>query len=398
MMPPASRGYDRGVYTPRLGARRASLAGALIALGILVLAAPAAATTVSYDVGDQAIVQLQARASVLTVKTWDRNTIEVTWPDGEPFVPFRTARQWNTTSFPIQAAPNMTEYEGPNGPVTASFAPEDFPLPGIALGLHDIVKISDVSKPADAARRATTDQTHLTVTIPASTGVLFVQQGRGELSVSDYHGTTIAFSRGTRVALSNVSGSAFIQNMFGHVYAVNSNFSRLRVRTNHADQVYEQCNIKQIDVQSLTGSIVYDNGSFEPGLAHFESDRGSIALGLTGNAQVATHTVDGKIYSMIGRNPSSVEATGNDQMFVFGGGGTLVNASSIHGNVYAYDGTIADRLPGNLSAQWRPIFRTLWSKRAHLPGNITYPRTRVIRPEAHQRIKARTSARSPHRA
>lgn len=392
-----ARRYHRDVHASRFGAASRILAGALVQFGLaLVVAAPAAAATQSFDVGDQSIVQVQTRVSSVTIKTWDRNTVEVAWADGEPFVAFRSARPWTLTSLPIPGTQNMKEYEGPNGPVVASFPPEDFPLPDIGAGLHDIVRVSEVPPAADLPQGAT-DVPHLTLTIPASTKLLFVKQGRGEFRLSDYHGTTIAFSGGTRLVLNNVSGNAFIQNMYGDVYAVNSNFDRIRVRTNHADQVFEQCHIKQIDAQSLTGNIVYDNSSFDPGLARFESDRGNIALGITGNAQLGSHTQDGKIYSIIGRNAHSVAATGNDQNFIFGGGGTLVNATSTHGNVYAYEGSITERAPRTLSAEWRPVIQALWRRRRQLPRNITFPHAPIKSNERQPRAHPRPHANRVHR-
>src|SRR5665213_2870012 len=53
-----------------------------------------------------------------------------------------------------------------------------------------------------------------------------------------------------------------------------------------AHDVFERCRSKQIEATSVTGSIVYDGGAFDPGLARFESQSGNIALGVTSSAQL----------------------------------------------------------------------------------------------------------------
>jgi hypothetical protein len=114
----------------------------------------------------------------------------------------------------------------------------------------------------------------------------------------------------------------------------------------------------------LTGTIVYDNGTFEPGLAHFESDRGNIALGVNGNAQVLAHTIDGRTYSMFGERGVADGASGDTRTQV-GSGGLVVSASTSRGNVYLYNGSLADRR--SLNPAWRPLHQALVDKRRSAP-------------------------------
>jgi hypothetical protein len=367
--------YHRLVHIPRLGIARILIAGALISLAMFLAgAASAAAAVVSYDVGDQSIVRYRGKQSDVVVRTWERNTVQVEWNDGEPVTAFKGPYNWNRTAIPVPPVQNMKEYEGPNGVVTASFPPEDFPIPQMAQGLHDAVEITEGQVSNDIGRPVT-DLSHVTITIPASTRQLIIGNQRGDVQLSNYTGTTLVFAGGSRVIFSNVSGDAFVQSMNNHIYFYRSNFERLRVRTNHADQLYEGCRIRQIEATTLTGSIVFDGGSFEPGLARFESDRGSIAIGVFGNAQFGLHSGDGHIFTMAGRAANAVTQNGTDVNFAFGNGGPVVNATSMHGNVFAYNGSLSERQPRLLPVEWRTMLVTIASRRRNLPANLAFPRT-----------------------
>jgi len=329
----------------------------------------AAASTTSYEVGDGAIVKLIARAASVTVKTWDRNTVQIDWTDGDPIVPFKGTQLITSTTFPILSQ-QVREFQSPAGVVLATLPPEDFPVPGLALGLHDIVRVQEVAPPA-GIDRAPTELSHVTLTIPASARILDVRVGRGDLSVSDYHGTTFAYANAvTALNFVHVGGDAFVQVLNGHFYAVDSSFNRLRVRSNHASLVFERCHIKEIDATSLTGNIVYDNGTFEPGLARFASDRGHVALGVNGSAQLAGHSQDGRVFSMQGA--ARTAAPSNDASTVFGAGGPIVSASSNHGNVFFYDGSLADRRA--IDQPWRPVYGALMNERRANLNNLAMPK------------------------
>jgi hypothetical protein len=365
--PAGVRSYYRFVYRASSSVPRVIAAGVFFMFWALA-AGLASASTIAYDVGDQALVRLFARSASVTVKTWDRSTVLVEWNDGDPLVPFKGTQLVASTTFPILAQ-EVREYQGPAGLVMALLPPEDFPVPGLALGLHDLVRVQEIAPPAGIDRPAA-ELSHVTLTIPASTRVLDVRIGRGDLAVSDYRGTTFAYvNQATAVNFVRVGGDAFVQALNGHFYAVDSNFNRLRVRSNHASLVFERCHIKEVDATSLTGNIVYDNGTFEAGLAHFSSDRGNVALGVSGSAQFAGHSQDGRVFSMQGTRTT---AALNDTTAAFGSGGATVTASSNRGNVFFYDGSLADRRA--LDQPWRPMYGALMGERRANLNNLAMPK------------------------
>ncbi|MFN2461524.1 MAG: hypothetical protein ABR591_12700 [Candidatus Velthaea sp.] len=346
------------MHTARESALRIIAASAVFMVAIFGAPPMARASSSSYDVGDQAIVHLRARNAVVVVKTWDRSVVQLEWRDGDPFVAFKGTQAVVSPVVPIP--PAQVKEISAAGVQEVTLEPEEFPVTGIALGVHDAIRIDEVAPPADL-ERPVGELARLTLTIPASTRILDLRMlGRGSLTVNDYHGTTFVAAGAAHVNFARVGGDAFVQPMNGHFYAVDSNFTRLRARSNRGDLVFERCRIKQIEATSLTGNIVYDNGSFEAGLARFESDRGNVALGINGGAQVGAHTQDGHIFQMVGARAVTPGNSG-DVNAVVGGGGPVVSALTNTGNVYAYDGSIADRR--SLEAPWRQVAGTLLGKR-----------------------------------
>jgi len=354
--------YSEEVHYPGRRISRTIAAWAVYLLGFFIAPSIAGATVLEFPVGDQAFVHVNGRQAIITVKTWDRNAVQVDWPDGEPFTAFKGSQNWIGAPVPIPGRP-VKEKISPGNFVDAALPSEEFPITGVAIGLHDSIRIKEDAPPPDLVR-STTDFSHVTVTIPTSAKIVELQDGRGDVFLSDYRGNTFVSGGGARVVLTNVSGDAFVQSMFGHLYALDSNFDHLRARSNGADLVFERCHIKQIEASTLTGSIVYDNGSFEPGLARFESDRGNVALGVSGNAQLGAHVQDGHIFSTFSGRSAVTGA--NDGSAVVGNGGPLVNATSAHGNVYMYEGSIVDRR--GLASDWRNVTATLVSKRRQHQG------------------------------
>jgi hypothetical protein len=327
----------------------------------------AGAATTSYDVRDGAIVQVVGRGAVITIHTWERDTVQIDWPDGQAFeASKRSAKTHPGLSFLI---PNVTvqEANSPTGPVSVNLPPEDFPVP-LPPGEHDVVRVVERVLPEDVGKPP--PPTQLTVTIPASTGLVNLRSGRGPVTLSNYHGTTIAAAGRGRIVFDNVSGDAFVQPLNGHFYATASTFDRLRIRSNHADEVFDGCRVKQIEATTLTGNIVFDNGVFDPGLARFESDRGSIALGVSGGAQLGAYTQDGHVLTVLPAVPALPDIGRDDgeTLKLAGSGGPLVTAASKHGNVFLYNGSLADRRPADLAAPWRPIFEHLAAARAGARG------------------------------
>jgi hypothetical protein len=399
--------YHPDVPAPRSAARTWIAAGALLLGAVFGWPRDARAATTSYDVSDGAIVQVVGRGATIAIRTWNRDTVQIEWPDGEAFAASKAVQRTGPRlSFLI---PNVPVQEAQaEGWVAAALPPEDFPVQ-LPPGDHDVVRIVERVPPGDGGKPP--PATHLTVMIPESTGLVNVRSGRGPVTLSDYHGTTIANVGRGRIVFDNVSGDAFVQPLNGHFYATGSTFDRLRIRSNRADEVFDACRVKQIEATTLTGNIVFDNGVFDPGLARFESDRGSIALGVNGGAQLGAHTEDGQVLTVLPPVPSLPDFYRDDgeTLDLAGGGGPLVNAMSRHGNVYLYDGSLADRRPAELEPPWRPIYNHLVSARAgarHPAAGAEVPlrprerplnRTGPFGPRTPQFERRRTTERSPER-
>lgn len=283
------------------------------------------------------------------------------WPDGQRFIASRGSQETR----PILLIPTISVEERlPEGSIVTTLMPEDFPVPKLTPGLHDVVRIVEVVGPATTTKAA--PPAVLRVMIPESAGLVNVRSIKGEVRLTDYRGTTIATIGHGRVLFKNVSGDAFVQPLNGRFYAVNSTFDRLRIRSNRADQVFDECRVKQIEATTLTGNIVFDDGVFDPGLARFESDRGSIALGINGGAQVGAHTQDGHVLTVLPAAPplpAAIARNETDTVQIVGGGGPLITLSSNHGDVFLYNGSLADRRPGTLSAAWQSMYELLLANR-----------------------------------
>ena len=128
---------------------------------------------------------------------------------------------------------------------------------------------------------------------------MFAHVGNGKLDVDGYHGgTLIAMTRIGAVTLSNLGGTVFAQTFRGPIVARASTFDRVRARSLFGNVTFERCNVRQIEATTVAGSIVYDRGSFAPGLARFESIDGNVAIGASGNVQYGAHAMgDGRVYT-----------------------------------------------------------------------------------------------------
>ncbi len=355
---PLRRYHD--MVAARSGAWRALLAGGFLCY-IIGQPHPASASSASFEVNDQAIVQVIGRDAAISIETWNRNTVQVEWPDGEPF---ESASATQSTNASFLIPPVVVNESTGGGTQSVTLLPEDFPVPQLRPGKHDVVRIREVPPDGNATPRM-----QLRVTIPASTGLVNVRSGRGSIVLTGYHGTTIAALGRGQVVLRDVGGDAFVQPLNGRFYALDSNFDRLRVRSNRADEVFESCRVKQIEATTLTGNILFDDGTFDSGLARFVSDRGSIALGVSGGAQLGAHTQDGRVFSLLA--PSAPPPFGGgenrldgDALRFIGAGGPLVNAASTHGDIFLYDGSLGGRRGAALGAEWRPMSALLATSRS----------------------------------
>jgi hypothetical protein len=147
--------------------------------------------------------------------------------------------------------------------------------------------------------------------------------------------------------------AAFVQMMNGRLDVVDSSFDRLRARGNNATFVFEHNRARQIEVTTVSGSIVYDNGTFDPGLARFESTNGSIAIGVASGAQIAARSGDGRVYSMWDKRTPIDQRSDGEASATVAGGGPVVNAVTAHGSVFLYDGSLDTRQ--TFPPEWRQI-------------------------------------------
>lgn len=267
-------------------------------------------------------VWLQLDGGAITIRTWDRAAIQI---QADPSVSVNHAppREVGPRA-PLQIPLWSQTVKTPAGDLT--LAPESFILPPFAPGEHDALIVRG--------------QGDVTLTIPAQTPLVFANDRLGSVTVDGYTGTAlVARVTAGEVHLNNVSTTAAVQVNNGPVFIANSDFPRLRLRTGRGNIFMSDCRASQIQVTSLVGSILFDNGTFDPGLAHFETDRGGIAIGVTSGAQVAAHSGTGRIFYDIG-NAGSVYRSPNDAQATLNGGGPVVTASSNNGAVVFYRGTL----------------------------------------------------------
>ncbi len=179
----------------------------------------------------------------------------------------------------------------------------------------------------------------MTITIPRGTAMLVVQQRAGHLTIDNYHGVFIAHARAAAISLNDVSGTGLVESLRGGIVATNSSFDRLRVRTATGDMFFQGCTSHQIQATSTYGSIVYDDGSFQPGLARFESQHGNVALGVRGSAQIGAHSGSGHVVSSF-QDEAEVRGDPTTKQATVGSGGPVVTATSSNGSVYLYSGSM----------------------------------------------------------
>jgi hypothetical protein len=333
-------------------------------------AAPAAAETASFDVGDQVVVALVARGrgNDVTIRTWDRPTVQIDSLDGPPTVERRVVA-FGSERVPLNAPIPPLTYtlrDGPDGALRGTLPPEEFPYAGFRPGPHDVIRVT-----ADAG-------SHLVITVPASTGLLRTAILGGTTTIEGYRGANMYLLQGSgRVNVTGASTTAFVQLNSGRVELADSSFDRIRLRANGAHVVFERCRSAQIEVTTVSGAVVYDGGTFDAGLARFESQSGDIALGSSSPAQLAGRSQEGRVLTMFDeRTPVAQSVDGTSTASIGGGSNSpLVNAFTDRGNVYLYDGELANH--HDLPAEWRPV-RTVIAAPRRVP--LFAPRLRRLRP------------------
>jgi hypothetical protein len=307
----------------------------LVFMCALAGAGPSAAqaqTPIVLPAGDAPVVRVMMRSGTLTIRTWNRSDVQVSSlqpVSARDFRPDAVARAL-TGSIGIFA----TSVFDPAGPIT--LPPEEFALPPLSSAPHQGIFVQALD--ADVM-----------LTLPAGTALLLANVQRGGIDVQDYRGTFTLLLHNGPMRLRNVSGTGFAQVARGPLMVFDSQFDRIRARTAIGNIVFQDCNARQIQVSSVGGTIVYDGGAFQPGLARFETVYGNVAIGIGRDAQVGAHSSVGRIYSIAGG--SGVRAGQTDAQV--GNGRAVVTASSSHGAIFLYNGTL--RSQQRLPAEWRPM-------------------------------------------
>jgi hypothetical protein len=296
------------------------------------------------------IVRINIRQGNVTVRTWDRHVVSV---DGDPSLTVvrRSTQQFGRTPLAI---PEMSG--GLLDPAT--LPAETFVTAPIPAGPRDVIAIKSV---------ATTPRAPVTVYVPSDAVFVYAHTVSGHIDVTGYHGgTLIAVARNGGVALNDVGGTVFTQTMRGSIVARVSTFDRIRARSLFGNVTFERCFVRQIETTTYGGSIVYDGGSFAPGLARFESTRGNVAIGASGGVQYGAHaTADGRVYTnFAGR--AQIDARHGETTAVVGEGGPVVTATSQGGSIFLYDGSLRTR--GQLPPEWQPAVETLQRPATGLPA------------------------------
>ena len=373
MTPPCLLRYHGPVDVPRTRALRWIAAGLGSFVSCLILAAaPALAGTSSFDVGDQAVVNVvvRGRGNQVTVRVWDRPTVQIDYGDEGTPITDKQSIPFGTPRFPLGQQIPLQPYQARDKdgqPIGGALAPEVFPYASFRSGPHDAVRIE------------APEGSRLVVTLPASTGILALRIGGGQTVLEGYRGANLFIVQNQgRIQLTGATTSAFVQMNYGAFYAADGNFDRIRIRGIGAHDVFEHCRTKQIEATSVTGSILYDGGSFDPGLARFESLTGQIALGVNSAAQLVGRSQEGHVYTSFNRGTTVDQRTDGEATATVGEGGPLVNAISTRGNVFFYEGTLAGRR--GVSPEWRGLHQIFNAHRRPTP-NVPAARP-VARPHA----------------
>lgn len=360
----ATAAYHRAVVTFGNGAARRVAAGAVFLALVLVSPLAARAAASSIDVRDQALVMVwSGNRSEMTIRAWDKPTVQVE-TDDEAAQISRTQVTLGTPQTPLSVAIPLraVKYKDATGSqVSGTLPPEDFPFPAeVRAGVHDQVKV------------VTGEGARVTVMVPNSAAILDARLfGIGIMSIDDYHGTTLFANMGAggRMNVNNVATTAFLQPLNGQLHVNDSTFDRLRVRANTAALVFEHTRSRQIEVSTMSGPIVYDNGTFDPGLARFESTTGHIAIGVATNAQLSARSGDGRVYGLWDRKTALQTRGDNEASATVGTGGPVVNAVTGHGNVYLYDGSLASRR--TIPSEWRGVSSAVKRMQASAPDGAS---------------------------
>ncbi len=381
--------YSSNVPFPVNGAVRRLAAGAVLLVAVL-LPIPSRPASSTFTIGDQSLLQVSAgKRSEVTIRAWNRPTIEYDTDDEavqvvQRPVTFGTPQNPLSVAIPVQ---NIKVRDASGALVDSTLPPEDFPYASdFRSGVHPQIRI------------VTGEGSHVTVMVPASVAILDARiRGNGILTIDGYRGGTLfAVAFGGRMTLTDIASAVFAQPMHGRLLIADSTFERLRVRTNTAALVFEHDRARQIEVTSVSGPIVWDNGAFDSGLARFESATGAIGIGVANSAQIDARSGDGRVYGLWDKRTPLEMRGDNEASAIVDGGGPIVNAVSAHGNVYLYDGSLTTRRA--IPPDWRRLNMTLRPPEtggAAAPGSDAFRRFRELRPSSARPVPLRRRVPPP---
>jgi hypothetical protein len=337
MMPATGRRYNGPVHA---GWGRGAIVTLLAWLCCLAFAAPARADD-QFDVGPSPILNVHVSRGQVTIQTWDRPQILIS--SERPIDAHQLSPAEVDPRIPKQLQFASDQIVTDRGPVT--LPAESFVIPDLPGREHDEVLARGSGR--------------MTIMIPRDTAMVMAQQRAGHLTIDNYHGVFVAHARAAGVSLNGVAGTGFVESLRGRVVATDSTFDRLRARTASGDMFFQRCTSHQIEATSAYGSIVYDNGSFQPGLARFESEHGNVALGVRGNAQIGAYSGSGHVVSSFS-DDTQVRGDPMTKQATVGSGGPVVTAASKNGSVYLYSGSmnehphVREQLSGSTQLPMRP--------------------------------------------
>ena len=300
--------------------------GSLLAFALMLIGtALARADVTTIPTAGNPIVWVQLRTGTIVVHTWDRTDVSV---DADAGLHARHFSGPDVMAHYPQQVPLWSQtLHLPSGDFT--LPPETFVLPPPQKPVNDAVMIRGDG--------------NVTLTVPAGTAIVAANVARGDVAIDNYRGGVVIAHVGVgSTHLDNVSGTGALQTVSGPTAIVNSDFTRIRARSGRGNIVFERCNVHQVEATSVAGSVIYDNGTFQPGLARFESERGNIALGVaSGAVQINARSQGGDVLSGFG-NEAHVVRAGAETQAAIGTGGPVVTATSGAGTVLLYKGALRD--------------------------------------------------------
>lgn len=280
-------------------------------------------TPTSVETSSTPVVNVALSSGHVVVKTWAEDRVLIAPADGVTWT--YLAPEKTIGGIPKLIAINAQRIE--KATRTGHLPAEVFQLPHLS-GSHDLIRVVGAG--------------NVTLTIPAGSPLVAIRVGRGSAVLRGYRGTFFVNENVGNVRLNEVSGTGFVQSLHGTVTALDSSFDRIRVRNGTGNLLFERCDAQQIVATTVFGNLAFDNGSFQPGLARFESKYGNVALGIAERgASVRAHSKNGAVRTTFASaSATAADPPLHDDDVTIGNGAARVTASSTGGSIYIYNGSI----------------------------------------------------------